>query len=132
MKIDLQDKLSKQNVFLSGKVPLQDAKHIIWDQIVEEMSKMWDYIELMENKRNIALASLAKYEVAKETMQQRPFKRAQHSISFTSDETLNVIRASDIYGIMGRYRRFIEKKNLMDNGKSQVDHILKEVSQFYK
>ena len=64
-KTDLQDKLSKQKALLSGKVSVQDARHIIWDQISEEVSKMWDYIEVMEKKRNIALASLAKYEVAK-------------------------------------------------------------------
>ena len=61
---DLQDKLSKQKYLLSGKVPLQDAKHIIWDQIAEEVSKMWDYIKGMGKKRNIAVTSLAKYEVA--------------------------------------------------------------------
>lgn len=124
-----------QKYLLNGKVPLQDAKNIIWDQIVEEVSKMWDYIKVMEKKRNIAIPSLAKYEVAKETMQQRPSKRAQHSINFLSfslDETLKVIGVSNRYGIMGRARRFIQKKNLMNNVKSQDDQILKEVNQFYK
>ena len=120
---------------LNGKVPSQDAKHIIWDQIAEEVSKMWDYITVMEKKRNIAIASLAKYEVAKETMQQRPSKRAQHSINFLSfslDETLRVIGILDRYGIMERARRFIEKKNLMDNVKAQDDQIRKQLNQFYK
>ena len=120
---------------LSGKVPLHDAKHIIWDQIAKEVPKMWDYVKVMENKRNIEIASLAEYEVAKQNMQQRPSKRDQHSInflSFSSDETLKVIGVSDIYGIMGRARRFNEKKHLMDNVKAQDDQILKEFNQFYK
>ena len=62
--IDHQDKLSKKKALLSGKIPLHDAKHIIWDQIIEEMSKMWEYIKVMEKKRNIAVASLENYEVA--------------------------------------------------------------------
>ena len=89
----------------------------------------------MEKKRNIEITSLAKYEVAKETMHQRPSKRAQHSINFRSfslHETLKVIVVSDIYGIMGRARRFIENKILMDNVKAQDDQILKEVNQFQK
>ena len=68
-------------------------------------------------------------------MQQRPSKRAQHSIdfhSFPSDETLNVIGVSDRYGIMRRVRSFIEKQNLMDNVKAQGYQTMKEVNQFYK
>ena len=61
----LQDKLSKKKALLNAKVPLQDTKHIIWDQIAEVVSKMWEYIKVMENKKNIAIASLAKYEVTK-------------------------------------------------------------------
>ena len=68
-------------------------------------------------------------------MQQRPSKRAQHSINFLSfslDETLRVIGILDRYGIMERARRFIEKKNLMDNVKAQDDQIRKQLNQFYK
>ena len=57
---NIQDKLSKNKTLLSGKVTLQDAKHIIWDQITYEMSKMWEYIKGVEKKRNIAIASLEK------------------------------------------------------------------------
>jgi len=68
-------------------------------------------------------------------MQQRPSKRVQHSINFlrfSLDETLKFIGVSDIYGIMGRARRFIENKKLMDNVKAKANQILKEVNQCYK
>ena len=57
---------------MNGKLQLKGAKHIIWDQIIIEVTKLQDFLDFVEDKRVLVINSLTIYEVANEIMQRRP------------------------------------------------------------
>ena len=46
----LEDKVYKHKEKLKRKLQLQDTKHMIWDQISVEVTKMWDFLNMVEDK----------------------------------------------------------------------------------
>lgn len=67
---------------MNGKLQLKGDKHIIWDQIIIEVTKLWDFLNFVEEKRVSVINSLTKYEVANEIMQRRPTVKAHNSLTF--------------------------------------------------
>ena len=55
----------------------------MWDQIIIEVTKLWDFLNFLEDKRVLVINSLTKYEVANEIMQRRPTTKANNSIVFS-------------------------------------------------
>ena len=49
-KKDLENTVSKQKEKLKGKLQIQGAKHMIWDQILVEVTKMWEFLNVVEDK----------------------------------------------------------------------------------
>ena len=84
-KNDLEDKVSKKKEKLKGKLQLQGTKHVIWDQILVEVTKMWDFLNMMEDKRVLVRIALVKHETTNELMQRRPLERAQNNVNFISN-----------------------------------------------
>ena len=74
-KKDLEEKISKQKEKLKGKLQLQGTKHMIWDQNLVEVTKMWDFLNVVEDKRVLVRTALVKHETANELMQRRPTER---------------------------------------------------------
>ena len=90
---------------MSGKLQLKGAKHTIWDQIIIELTKLWDFFNYVEDKRVLVINSLTKYEVENEIMQRRPAAKAQNSIVFLShlsNQELATLNVHDGMGIIIR------------------------------
>ena len=97
---------------MNGKLQLQGAKHVIWDHITVEVTKLWDFLNFVEDMRVLVIISLVKYEVANELMQRRPTDKAQNSITFLShlsNQDLATLKIHDKIGIIIRAKQFIEK-----------------------
>ena len=81
---------------MSGRLQLKGAKHTVWDHIIIEVTKLWDFLNSVEDKRVLVINSLTKYEVANEIIQRRPASKEHSYIVFLSHlsnqelETLNV------------------------------------------
>ena len=67
---------------MNGRLQLKGEKHIVWDQIIIEVTKLWDFLNFVEDKRVLVINSLTKYEVANEIMQRRP--KTKEKISMVS------------------------------------------------
>ena len=52
-KKQLQKKINKLNEKMIGKVPLQGAKHIIWDTLTIEITKFRSYFNYVNDKNVI-------------------------------------------------------------------------------
>ena len=83
-KKSLQQTIDKQKLKMNEKLQLQGSKHVIWDQITVEVTKLWDFLNFVEDKIVLVVISLVKYEVANELMQRTPSEKAQNSITFLS------------------------------------------------
>ena len=120
---------------MNGKLQLKGAKHAIWDHVIIEVTKLWDFLNFVEDKRVLVINSLTKYEVANEIMQRREVAKAQNSIAFLShlsNQELTTLIIHDIMGIIIRAKQFIEKQKLMDNVKSLQEEMKIEIEDLYK
>jgi hypothetical protein len=86
---------------MNGKLQLKGAKHIIWDQIIIEVTKLWYFLNFVEDKRVLIINSLTKYEFANEIMQRRSAVKAQNSITFLSHLSNKELATLNIHDIMG-------------------------------
>ena len=55
---------------------------MIWDQILVEVTKMWDLLNVVEDKMVLVRTALVKYENTNEFMQRRLAERAQKTVNF--------------------------------------------------
>ena len=67
----MENKVFKQNEELKGKLQLQGAKHMIWHQIIVEVTKMWEFLNVVEDKRVLVRNALVKHETINELVQRR-------------------------------------------------------------
>ena len=49
---------------------------MIWDQILVEVTKMWEFLNVVEDKRVLVSNALVKHETTNELMKRRPVERA--------------------------------------------------------
>ena len=131
----LQQTVDKQKGKLSGRLQLKGEKHTIWDQIIIEVTKLWDFLNYVEDKRVLVINSLTKYEVANEIMQRRPANKAHNSIVFLShlsNQELTTLNVHDRMGIIIRAKQFIEKHGLMENVNTMAGQMKGEIQYFYE
>lgn len=98
----------------------------MWDQIIKEVTKLWDFLNFVEDKRVLDINSLRKYEVTNEIMQRRPTTKAKNSIVFPShfsNQELETLNVHDIMGIIIRAMQFIEMHRLMENVETMAEEM---------
>ena len=119
----MREKVAKQKNKMKGNLQLQGAKHLLWDQIVVEIDGLWEYLNYIEDKRDLAYSTLTKCKVVEEVLQERPIKNAQSTIKFlkqASNETLRVLGVKDRCAIMIWAKMFIEKHDMKTNVKAKA------------
>lgn len=112
------------------QVQLLGAKHLLWDKIAVEISKLWVYAYFMEDKRILAGSTLTKCQIVNENLHMIPINKAHNTINFlneTSNETLRALGVKDRFAIIIWDKIFIEKHNMVNNGKAKVEKMNKEV-----
>lgn len=103
----LQQTVDKEKAKMSGKLQLKGVKRTIWDQIIIEVTKIWYFLNYVEDKRVLVINSLTKYEVENEIMQRRPIAKAQNFIVFLShlsNQELATLNVHDRMGIIIRVK----------------------------
>ena len=134
-KESLQQTVGTHKAKMNGRLQLKGAKYTMWDQIIIEVTKLWDFLNFVEDKSILVINSLTKYEVENEIMKRRLTTKAKNSIVFLShlaNQELENLNVHDIMGIIIRARRFIEKHTLMENVKTMAEETKQDIQDFYK
>ena len=129
----LQEKVSKHKIKLRGQLPLQGAKHFLWDLIAIEITKFWEYVYFIEEKDALTSTTLLKFEIVNETLQKKPMNKAQNAINFlsqTSNSTLATLGVKDRFSIIIWAKRFLEKHKLVNNVHAKAKQMDKGVKHF--
>lgn len=106
---------------------------MIWDQIIVEVTKMWEFLNVVEDKRVLVIIVVIKHETTHELMQRRPTERVQNVINFLSNisnHNLITLKVQDRLGIVMRARKFIEMHKLMNQVKMVAEKMREDVKQF--
>ena len=85
---------------MNGKLQLNRPKDIIWDHIIIEVTKLWDFLNFVEDKRVLVINSLTKYDVANEIMKIRRVAKAHNSITFLSHLSNQELATLNVHDIM--------------------------------
>ena len=67
-----------------GKLALQGARHLIWDQIIIEANKFWPYLDFIEDQESAMVEAKKKVLTVLGEIQKRPLVTAKNAITFLS------------------------------------------------
>ena len=81
-KKQLEKKINELNENMIGKVPLQGAKHIIWDTLTIEITKFRSYLNFVNDKNVIVDLALQICKLENENLEKKPLDTAQNVVNF--------------------------------------------------
>ena len=135
-KKSLLDEIEKNKNKLKGQKQLQVARHyLLWDQIAEEITKLWNDLSFIEDQRSLVSTSLIRNELENDLMECRLINRAKNTIIFLTNATtrnLHTWGVKDRLFIIMWAKKYIHKHALMNKIKTQEDKMKIEVENFQK
>ena len=77
--LDKNEKLTKQ---LAGKLPLQGARHLIWDMIIVEAVKLKIYLNYILDKEIVIYSTKQSCTAVKEVLNKKPIDTTNNTMNF--------------------------------------------------
>ena len=68
-------KLPTFDLKLKGGGPLQGEKNFLWDSLTTELTKFIEYLDIMEEKKDVVVKDLHKCVIDNESLLKRPLMR---------------------------------------------------------
>ena len=65
-----------------GKLPVQGAKHLIWDTLTIEITKFRSYLNFVNDKNVIVDLSLQRCKLVNKNLDKKPLDTAQNAVKF--------------------------------------------------
>ena len=118
---------------MKGKVPLQGAKHLLWDYLVMDITKSKQYLNYVDDKSVVASTTLQKCTVVNETLLRRPLETTQNAINFLntiSNAHLQILGIKSITVVIVWARKILGKHNHVRNVQSKAKQIQQNVKYF--
>ena len=125
-------KLSQQVV---GKLALQGARHLIWDQIIIEADKFRPYLDFIEDQESSMVEAKKKFLTILGEIQKRPMERVKNAITFLRSLSDNF---SNRYGIQNRVvvvygaRKVVSKHIMLETIRAKIEFIKHKVLEVIK
>jgi hypothetical protein len=125
--------IDKLKMRLRGKCLLQGDKHIIWDSIAIEASKLRVYLNFINDKYIIDITARSRCTVVNETLANKPSEWAQSAINLLNSiptVDLQTIRVKDKTTLIIWTRRVIAKHNLLKSVQTKETQTEQSVQEF--
>ena len=79
---ELLEKNEKLAEKVSGKLLVQGSRHLIWDNIITEATKMRPYLKFIKDKEVVITVARESCIVVKETLDRKPIDTTHNTINF--------------------------------------------------
>jgi len=79
---ELNDKICKLKEKAKGVLQLQGAKHLLWDELIEEVTSFRQQLVMVEEKEQALEAVVMKCKVIDQHLMKKPQETAQNAIDF--------------------------------------------------
>ena len=132
-KNQLQKKLEELKEKCIGKVPLQGAKHIIWDTLTIEITKFRHYLSFIDDLCTVTELAQQKLKLVNEHMARRPLSTAQNTLNFLNSlsyQKLHDMGIKDRISIVLSAKKIIQKHQLMKTVQDKSDELVVQVKEF--
>jgi len=116
-----------------GNIPLQGAKHILWDDLIVENTKFRQYLKMIEDQDVTTESPKRKCLVLLENMYRRPIDTAQNAINFlnfASSLDLQILSVNDITKNIIWARKVLGKYGLIQSVKNKSNQLKQNVQHF--
>ena len=113
--LDRNDKLTEK---LPRQFPVEGARHIHWDMIITEETKLRPYLNYIKNKYMIINVARKICTTVKETLDTKPTDTARNAINFLntlSKEDLRTTRIKDMITVITWAKKVIGKHNHIES-----------------
>ena len=77
--LDINDKLAK---YLSRQFPIQGAKHLLWDMIIVDGTKIRTYLNYIKDKEMVINVDKQSCTTVKEALHRKPTYTTRNTINF--------------------------------------------------
>ena len=67
-----------------GKLALQGARNLIWDQIIMEADKFWPYLDIIKDQEIAMREAKKQAQIVSAKVNKRPLVTAENAITFLS------------------------------------------------
>jgi len=97
---------------VTGRVSLQGPKHILWDELIEELFLFTRYLIMIDDKERASTSTGGRCNVLEENLQKNPKEKAQNSISFmntTQGPNLVTLAVNDKNAVLVATKKVVEK-----------------------
>ena len=79
---NFRKKINKLNKKMIGKLPLQGAKHLIWDTLTIEITKFRSYLNFVNDKNAIVDLALQRCKLVNKNINKKPLETTQNVVKF--------------------------------------------------
>ena len=134
-KKQLQKNINELTEKMICKLPLQGAKHLIWDTLTIEITKFRSYLNFVNDKNAIVDLALQRCKLVNENLDKNPLETTQNTVKFLKTltyEELQEMAIKDRLAIILWAREFINKHNLVKVVQENENQMLLEVKDFKK
>ena len=120
-----------------AKKSLNQPSILVWDLISIEVSKFWNELKRMEDKKSYIYSALEKHKLATEQLahlHKEPMEKAQSVINFlkfSSDEALQAFKVGDRYQTIMLVKWVIDKDELIRKVHSRTEALQKQIKEIY-
>ena len=128
-------KLSQQVV---GKLALQGARHLIWDQIIIEDDKFRPYLDFVEDQENTLTEAKKKVQIVLGEVQRRPLATTENAINFLgsfSDDSANRYGIQNRVVVVSGARKVVAKHRMLETVQAKIkviEHKVLEVVKIFR
>ena len=132
-KNQLQKKFNELRERNTRKVPLQGAKHLIWDTLSIEITKFRHYLNFISNESALVNLASRRLKLSNETMENKSLDTAHNAINFLNSLTyqdLQDIGIKDRVAIILWAKTFIGKHQLMKVVQEKAHRMSSQVKDF--
>jgi hypothetical protein len=127
-KAKIQEDYELLKTKLGGKFYLIGARHLLWDKIVEEITKIWDYIIIMDEESGLARKVDKDIKVAFQELGNRPETTTKiiKLLNSKSNEELSKKGIKNRTSMVMEIEKVFTKRNLIQQAQKQINSFTKK------
>ena len=129
----LKDKNHKLKEKTKGVLPLEGAKHLLWDELIEDIHAFRPQLMIVEEHEKALGVASNRCKLAEEKLINRTQEVAQNAINFLSKapaSELQILKVSNMTVLLVDARRVLQKYTLLNAVRGKMSQIQKQVQEF--
>lgn len=132
-KAKLDEKISKLKEKVKGILPLEGAKHLLWDELSKDIQFFRPQLVIVEEHEKVLEVAFSRCKLAEEKLANMTQEVAQNAVNFLSKTPaadLQVLKVSNRTVLLVDARKVLHKYALLNSVKDKIAQIQQTVQDF--